>query len=598
MARPRRRAAPALPARAVDWYQLQPDAGAARRPATSPPTAACAALPPCGAFSGIARRAAARSRALQRAGLGVPQVVIVIAGVPDWAASPASGCERDGRQRATSRPITAAGPGGLPGADRPGRRAGGARGRDASAGGARGTSPTTRRSSARSARRCSADVAARWRRPSTPSSCSPPRPRWTPCPATSSSSSARWPATTVATPRRSTVAEMVAALPDDVACASRTWSQHDYAQITPGRGQAGPGRRAGAGARRAAVHEGRAHLGDRDRRRRRRSGRAATDRRRLPARAVPRPGRGAAPLGRRSPRRRGVPVHLPRGHGLSRSASPTPASPGSTRPTTSGPPGAPACRAPRRPRCRSPAPEAIARRYSAGTCSASPSSAFSARSTDIAMQVKVGVSRLVPGRGLGRAQALHEVEERAGVVGLEGDDELLVVEPERVARVDVDARVLAADRMCSCMIRQRSFGSQPVPLARLHERVDEQVLARARRGPRARLVGVLRRLGHRQERVGRRRPSPSGPLWASTTWNSWMRSRFSAWLSSIRSASPRVPTSENARSRRSSPKSSQAARNSRLCCARSDSGRRRQAGSTLQERVLDEVAVGHARASA
>ena len=67
-----------------------------------------------------------------------------------------------------------------------------------------------------------------------------PRPRWTPRPATSSSSSARWPARPSPSPRRSTVQEMVAALPDDVACASRTWSQHDYAQVTPDPGKPDP----------------------------------------------------------------------------------------------------------------------------------------------------------------------------------------------------------------------------------------------------------------------------------------------------------------------------------------------------------------------
>ena len=59
------------------------------------------------------------------------------------------------------------------------------------------------------------------------------------------------------------------------------------------------------------------------------------------------------------------------------------------------------------------------------------------------MQVKVGVSRCGVARRLGRAQPLHEIEELAGVVGLEGDDELLVVEAEGVRRVDVDVRVLA-----------------------------------------------------------------------------------------------------------------------------------------------------------
>src|SRR5687768_7134528 len=48
-------------------------------------------------------------------------------------------------------------------------------------------------------------------------------------------------------------------------------------------------------------------------------------------------------------------------------------------------------------------------------------------------------------RGLRRAQALDEVQERAGVVRLERHDELLVVEPERVGGVEVDLWVLAAD---------------------------------------------------------------------------------------------------------------------------------------------------------
>src|SRR6476620_10816188 len=65
-----------------------------------------------------------------------------------------------------------------------------------------------------------------------------------------------------------------------------------------------------------------------------------------------------------------------------------------------------------------------------------------------------------------------------------------------------------------------------------------------------------------------------------------MRSRFVACVRSRRSASPRVPTRENARSRRSEAKCSQAARNSRLWVARSSAGRRRQAGSTFRNVYL------------
>src|SRR3954447_8739014 len=65
-----------------------------------------------------------------------------------------------------------------------------------------------------------------------------------------------------------------------------------------------------------------------------------------------------------------------------------------------------------------------------------------------------------------------------------------------------------------------------------------------------------------------------------------MRSRLVACVRSRRSASPRVPTREKARSRRSAAKSSQAARNSRLWVVRSSASRRRQAGSTLRNVYL------------
>ena len=80
------------------------------------------------------------------------------------------------------------------------------------------------------------------------------------------------------------------------------------------------------------------------------------------------------------------------------------------------------------------------------------------------------------------------------------------------------------------------------------------------------------------------------PLCASTTWNSWMRSRFSASATSSSSASPRVPTSEKLCSRCPSAKSSQAAANSRLSCARALRLRAPPRRVELQERVLDEVA--------
>ncbi len=83
------------------------------------------------------------------------------------------------------------------------------------------------------------------------------------------------------------------------------------------------------------------------------------------------------------------------------------------------------------------------------------------------------------------------------------------------------------------------------------------------------------------------------PLWASTTWNSWIRSRFWAWLSSSRSASPRVPTSEKERSRWPSAKSSQAAMNSRLSAGALLGVEPPPGRIDLEERVLDEMPGGH-----
>ena len=60
------------------------------------------------------------------------------------------------------------------------------------------------------------------------------------------------------------------------------------------------------------------------------------------------------------------------------------------------------------------------------------------------MQVKIGVSDSRVGARLGPPQLLDEVEELAGLVRVEGDDEFLVVETERVGGVDLDRAVAAA----------------------------------------------------------------------------------------------------------------------------------------------------------
>jgi hypothetical protein len=212
----------------VYWHQLQPDPA---QPADlrHPADGCLRGRPPCGAFSGIADELAAIA-ALQRAGLGAPQVQIVIAGVPDWAANPASGCEReDAGPR--SRPINAAGIEAY-------------------------KALITQVAALAAQQGAVVRWWSPWNEPNHPAFISPQRA------ACSADSPSQAPAvysqlvlaakaaldavpgdqrlalgemagTTVATSRRSTVAEMVAALPDAVACASRTWSQHDYAQVTP-----------------------------------------------------------------------------------------------------------------------------------------------------------------------------------------------------------------------------------------------------------------------------------------------------------------------------------------------------------------------------
>src|SRR6201992_1996323 len=78
--------------------------------------------------------------------------------------------------------------------------------------------------------------------------------------------------------------------------------------------------------------------------------------------------------------------------------------------------------------------------------------------------------------GLGGAQLLHQVQETAGMVGLEGDDELLVVEAERIAGVEIHARELLAVLYVLMPDTPPLLGVQQVPLAGLHERIDEEVL--------------------------------------------------------------------------------------------------------------------------
>src|ERR1044072_663800 len=98
------------------------------------------------------------------------------------------------------------------------------------------------------------------------------------------------------------------------------------------------------------------------------------------------------------------------------------------------------------------------------------------------------------------AQLLHEVEELARVVALEGDDELLVVEAERVRGVDRDFGVATADLDVALHDPLSLLCRQPVPAALLDHRVEEEVLALGDADLRpCRLLAVGRALGHREE---------------------------------------------------------------------------------------------------
>ncbi|HEY4097346.1 MAG TPA: hypothetical protein VGM33_17625 [Baekduia sp.] len=221
----------------IYWSQLQPDPAQPAR--LDQPADGCArGAPPCGATNGIRDELAAIASLQQAAGpAGGPDVEIVFAGVPAWAANPASGCERSDAGP-SSRPIT---PAGLVAykalitqlaalAQQEGARV-------------RFWSP--------------------WNEPNHPSFISPQRAT---CSARSPSLApavyaqlvraahetldaipgdqqlvlGEMAGSTTPSPRRSTVQEMVAALPDDVACASRLWSQHDYAQVAPDPGKPDP----------------------------------------------------------------------------------------------------------------------------------------------------------------------------------------------------------------------------------------------------------------------------------------------------------------------------------------------------------------------
>ena len=116
------------------------------------------------------------------------------------------------------------------------------------------------------------------------------------------------------------------------------------------------------------------------------------------------------------------------------------------------------------------------------------------------------------GARLARPQLMDQIEEVARLVALERDHELLVVEPERVRRVDADLRVAAADRDVLAHDAHALLGRKAVPLALLLERIHEQVLVLAGVDLEPVLLGVLGLLGHREVGVGRVGPSHQAAL--------------------------------------------------------------------------------------
>jgi hypothetical protein len=214
----------------IYWSQLQPDPVQPARLDT-PADGCLRGTPPCGVSNGLRDQLAAIAGLQRLSGLnGGPEVEVVIAGVPAWAADPPSGCERSDAGP-SSRPINAAG-------------------------------LTAYRALITQFAALAQEQGARvrywspWNEPNHPAfispqraECSPSSPSLAPGVYTQLVRAARetldavpggqelvlgeMAGTTTPSPRRSTVQEMVAALPDDVVCASRTWSQHDYAQVTP-----------------------------------------------------------------------------------------------------------------------------------------------------------------------------------------------------------------------------------------------------------------------------------------------------------------------------------------------------------------------------
>jgi hypothetical protein len=204
----------------VDWSRLQPDP--AKPAALAAPGDGCLrGVPPCGAYTGV--REQLRAVAAARRAQGGMDLVVVVYGVPDWAAGQPGGCEREDAEP-RDRPISDAG-----------LRAYGdlLRGLDTEA------------------RAAGVHVTAwsPWNEPNHPTFISPQRAS---CDAAAPSASpavyarlvraarvALGPQATFVlgelagferpTAMTTGVAEFVRALPDDIACQATAWAQHNYA---------------------------------------------------------------------------------------------------------------------------------------------------------------------------------------------------------------------------------------------------------------------------------------------------------------------------------------------------------------------------------
>ena len=90
----------------LDWPSLQPEQG---KPAdlAHPYDGCLRGTPPCAGWAGVKDQLAALA-SRQKQHKGGWQVLVVITGTPDWAARPASGCERSGTQPRSRAPKASA----------------------------------------------------------------------------------------------------------------------------------------------------------------------------------------------------------------------------------------------------------------------------------------------------------------------------------------------------------------------------------------------------------------------------------------------------------------------------------------------------------